>query len=197
MSNNFISPQGTQTEPLPAKTSSGSAKSRNVNVIIDADGNKLVLINDIRFKGKRKIDWESVKLYLREYVGTYYEIEESSEIVYIGNEFPEEFTESESRKALMGANAKAKANAATAIPELIHIAANPSFQENRKEKHVKKAKYGWYKYDIRFALPVYENEILVRYNAFSARLLVNHAENGKKYLYDILAIKKETSKPQQ
>lgn len=26
---------------------------------------------------------------------------------------------------------------------------------------------------------------------------VNHAENGKKYLYDILAIKKETSKPQQ
>ena len=26
---------------------------------------------------------------------------------------------------------------------------------------------------------------------------VNHAENGKKYLYDILTIKKETSKPQQ
>lgn len=172
-------------------------KDRNINVIIDADRNKLVLINDIRFKGKRKIDWQNVKLYLQEYVGAYYEIEESSEIVYIGNEFPEEFTESESRKALMGANAKAKANAATAIPELIQIASNPSYEENRKEKHVKKAKNGWYKYDIRFALPVYENEILVRYNVFSARLLVNHAENGKKYLYDILAVKKETSKPQQ
>ncbi len=39
--------------------------------------------------------------------------------------------------------------------------------------------------------------MVVRYNIFDARLLVNHAENGKKYLYDILAIKKETSKPQQ
>lgn len=170
-------------------------KDKDINIIIDADGNKIVLINDIRFKGKRKIDWESVKLYLQEYVGAYYEIEESSEIIYIGNEFPEEFAESESRKALMGANAKA--NAATAIPELIQIAANPSFEENRKEKHAKKAKNGWYKYDVRFALPVYENQVLVRYNIFNARMLVNHAENGKKYLYDILAVKKETSKPQQ
>lgn len=172
-------------------------KGRNVNTIIDADGHKLVLINDIRFKGKRKIDWEDVKLYLQEYVGDYYEIAENSEKIYIGNELPEEFTESESRKSLMGANAKAKANAATAIPELIQIAANPSYEENRKEKHAKRAKNGWYKYDIRFALPIYENEILVRYNIFNARLLVNCAENGKKYLYDILAIKKETSKPQQ
>lgn len=170
---------------------------RDIHVISDTEGNKLVLINNIRFKGKRKIDWESVKSYIQEYVGTYYEITENSEIIYIGNEFPEEYTESESRKALMGANAKAKANASIAIPQLIQIATNPSFEINRKEKHVKRAKNGWYKYDIRFALPVYENEVLVRYNVFSARLLINHAENGKKYLYDILAIKKETSKPQQ
>jgi len=56
-------------------------------------------------------------------------------------------------------------------------------------------RYGWYRYDVRFALPVYEESVLVRYNVFGARLLINHAENGKKYLYDILAIKKETSKP--
>ncbi|MCM1244659.1 MAG: hypothetical protein NC293_03335 [Roseburia sp.] len=108
----------------------------------------------------------------------------------IGNELPEEYTESESRKSLMGANAKAKANAATAIPELIQIASNPAFEENRKEKHNQNAKYGWYRYDVRFALPVYEENILVRYNIFHARLLVNHAGNGRKYLYDILAIKK-------
>ena len=47
----------------------------------------------------------------------------------------------------------------------------------------------------RFALPVYEENTLVRYNIFHARLLINHAENGRKYLYDILAVKKETSKP--
>ena len=50
---------------------------------------------------------------------------------------------------------------------------------------------------MRFAIPVYENDVLVRYNVFGARLLITHAENGKKYLYDILTIKKETSKPQQ
>ena len=170
-------------------------ENRNVDIIICADGKKLVLINDIRFKGKRQIDWDDVKQYLRGYVGDYYEIEKNAERVYIGSEFPEEYTESESRKSLMGANAKAKANAATAIPELIQIASNPAFEENRKQKHNKNAKYGWYRYDVRFALPVYEENTLVRYNIFHARLLINHAENGRKYLYDILAVKKETSKP--
>lgn len=32
-------------------------ENRNVNIITDADGKKLVLINDIRFKGKRQINW--------------------------------------------------------------------------------------------------------------------------------------------
>ena len=156
---------------------------------------KLVLINDIYFKGKRKINWDEVKQYLKGYVGDYYEIEENAERIFIGSELPEEYTESESRKSLMGANAKAKANAATAIPELIQIALNPAYEENRKEKHVKNAMHGWYRYDVRFALPVYEENVLIRYNIFHARLLINHAENNRKYLYDILAIKKETSKP--
>ena len=60
------------------------------------------MINDIRFKGKRQIDWDDVKQYLEGYVGDYYEIEESAERIYIGNELPEEYTESESRKSLMG-----------------------------------------------------------------------------------------------
>ena len=170
---------------------------RNIKIITDADGDKLVLINDIVFKGKRNINWDEVKVYLKGYVGDFYQIEKNAEIVYIGNELPEEYTESESRKALMGANAKAKANAATAIPELIQIATNEEFQENFKKKHNKNAKKGWYRYEVSFALPIYENSILIRYNVFNARLLINHAENGKKYLYDILAIKKETSKPQQ
>ena len=161
-------------------------ENRNVNIITDADGKKLVLINDIRFKGKRQIDWDDVKQYLEGYVGDYYEIAENAEHIFIGSELPEEYTESESRKSLMGANAKAKANAATAIPELIQIASNPAFEENRKEKHNKNAKFGWYRYDVRFALPVYDENVLVRYNIFHARLLINHAENGRKYLYDIL-----------
>ena len=35
----------------------------NVSVIQDADGNNIVIINDIRFKGKRSIDWKEVRLF--------------------------------------------------------------------------------------------------------------------------------------
>lgn len=170
-------------------------KNRNVNIIIDAEGNKLVLINDIRFKGKQHIDWDSVKTYLEGYIGDYYEISESADRIYIGKTLSDEFTGSKYTKSLKGGNAKAKANASTAIPELIQIATNPDWEENKKEKHNEDAQFGWFRYDVRFAIPIYENDTLVRYNVFGARLLVNHAQNGKKYLYDILAIKKETSKP--
>lgn len=60
-------------------------ENRKINIILDADGNRLVLINDIVFKGKRNINWDEVKTYLEQYVGDYYEIEESSEKVYIGS----------------------------------------------------------------------------------------------------------------
>lgn len=169
--------------------------NRNVNIITDEEGNRIALIKDIRFRGKQNIDWKSVKAYLEGYMGDSYEISESAERVYIGKTLSDEFTGSEFTKSLKGANAKAKANAATAIPELIQIALNPKWQENKKEKHNEIAKYGWYRYDVKFAIPIYENNRLVRYNIFGARLLVNHSYNGKKYLYDIVAIKKETSKP--
>ena len=42
---------------------------RKVNVIEDLDGNKIVFIHDIRFKGKRSVDWRDVEAYLKQYVG--------------------------------------------------------------------------------------------------------------------------------
>ncbi len=170
---------------------------RNVNIITDLDGKKFVLINDIRFRAKVRDDWNVIEEYLKEYVGEFYEIEESSEKIYISTDFPDEYASSESRIALKGAVAKAKANASQAIPELISIATNPKHEENKKAKHKEDAMYGWYRYDIRFALPVYDDKTgkVVRYNIYSANMLVRHAEDEKKYLYDILAIKKETSSP--
>ena len=41
---------------------------RKVTVITDADGRKIVMINDILFKG-RKIDWNLVRDYLKRFVG--------------------------------------------------------------------------------------------------------------------------------
>ena len=49
-------------------------ENRNVNIITSADGQKLVLINDIRFKAKVRGDWTAVEKYLKEYIGDFYEI---------------------------------------------------------------------------------------------------------------------------
>ncbi|MCC8049400.1 MAG: hypothetical protein LIP10_01910 [Clostridiales bacterium] len=170
---------------------------RNVSVIEEENGKKLVLINDKRFKGMDKKDWKDIEVYLAQYVGKCYEIAETSDIVYIDRDFPDEFANSKERIGLKGANRKAKANASQGIPEMIQIAVNPKWEQNKEDKHKKDAKFGWYRYTVRFALPVYGNnpEELIRYNVFGAKMLVRHAEDGKKYLYDILAIKKENEQP--
>ncbi len=130
---------------------------RNVSVIQDVDGNKIVVINDIVFKGRRSIAWEDVEKYLKRYVGDFYSIAQDNEIIYIGSELPSEYTGSIYTKKLKGADAKAKANAAQAIPEMIEIATNGIFAENRKAKHGRDAKNGWYRYDTRFGIPVYRS----------------------------------------
>ena len=63
----------------------------NVNIITDADGKKLVLINDIRFRAKVRDDWTAVEEYLKEYIGDFYEIEETSEKIFISADFPDEY----------------------------------------------------------------------------------------------------------
>ena len=80
------------------------------------------MINDILFKSRRSVDWDEIEQVLRKYIGEYYEIAATAEKVYIGSDFPDEFTHSKYTKAIKGANEKAKANAITAIGELIQIA---------------------------------------------------------------------------
>ncbi|MDO4960689.1 MAG: hypothetical protein Q4E57_02365 [Eubacteriales bacterium] len=167
---------------------------RKVSIIEDLNGKKVVFIHDIRFKGKRTIHWEDVESYLRDYIGELYYVTATEDEIFIGSDLPKEYAGSVYTKKLKGANAKAKANATQGIPEMIEIAANKQYEENHKEKHSNDAKHGWYKYDTRFALPVFdESGEVERYNVFYARLLVRHAGNGKKYLYDIIEIKKEMS----
>lgn len=170
---------------------------RNITIFTDRNGKKIVQINDLRFKGKKREDWKEVENYLKEYVGQFYEIAETAEKIFISSDFPDEYTGSESRLLLKGAAAKAKANAVQGIPELIQLATNKEYSANIKKKHEKDAKFGWYRYDVRFALPAYDDKTgnISHYNIFFSRLLVRHDADGRKYLYDLLAIKKETSSP--
>ena len=167
---------------------------RKVNVVEDLDGNKMVFIHDVRFKGKRSIEWADVETYLKQFVGESYVIEDTKDMVYIGTDFPDEYAHSEYTISLKGANAKAKANTAQGITELIEIATGKEYRENTKIKHSKDAKFGWYRYTSRFALPVYKESGEVEgYNVFKVIMVVRHAQDGKLYLYDLVNIKKETS----
>lgn len=163
----------------------------NVSIIVDANGDRVVVINDLRFKRSKRVDWNTVEAYLKEYIGNCAEILDTNEMVYIGSDFPDEYSHSKDTKVLRGPNEYAKANASIAIKELIQIASNKAFSENHKDKHNSKAKYGWYRYDTRFAIPKYNNDgELAGYNIFKGRLVIRHAQDGKLYLYDILRIKK-------
>lgn len=103
---------------------------RTVNVIENLDGKKTIIIQDIRFRGKRNINWTDVERYLVEFIGDiYYIAENNNEEIYIGRDLPSEYTGSIYTKHLKGMVAKAKANASVGIPQLIEIATNPRFEK--------------------------------------------------------------------
>lgn len=173
-----------------------SKKDQRIHIIQDENNKSIVLINDIRFKSRRNIDWNEIEEYLKEYIGNTYEILETCEKIYIGNDFPDEFCHSKDKIRLKGANEKAKANMISAIEELICIATDRTEAEDYKGKHGAKAKKGWYRYDTRFGIPKYdENGELEEYHIYSAKMLVRRDEDGKLYLYDFVRTKKETSSP--
>lgn len=170
--------------------------NRKIEIVHDTDGKSIVVIHDIRFKGKRRINWKEVEHFLKEYVGDCYEIAQTAEKVYIGSDFPDEFTSSKDTANLRGTLAKAKANATQGVKELLEIAWDGQHTANKEKKHEYDAKYGWYRYYSRFALPVYsEDNMVERYNVFHVQMIIRHDQNGKKYLYDMINIKKGTEHP--
>lgn len=167
---------------------------RKIDVIDAFDDKKIVIIHDIIFKKKQYVEWKDVKEYLKRYVGEVYTILSARENIYIGPNFPNEFTGSAYTYSFKGANVKAKANAVQGISKMIEIAIGGNYKANDDAKYNRNAKFGWYRYDSYFAIPVHDNDGEVdHYNVFHASLLIRHAEDGKKYLYDIINIKKETS----
>lgn len=105
-------------------------RENDVNITME-NNEKIVLVRNLLFKGRRNIAWHEVEKYLRSFVGKSYLISEYGNMIFIGADFPDEFAGSDYTKKLKGTLAKAK----------------------------------------------------------------GHSHDGKRYLYDIVNIKKETSKP--
>ena len=76
----------------------------------------------IIFKGKRSVNWKDAREYLKKYVGEFYTIASTGDVVYVGSDLPCEYSGSLYTKKLNGTVAKAKANATQGIPELLEIA---------------------------------------------------------------------------
>ena len=171
-------------------------ESENVYICTDDNNNKIVTISSIKFKGKRSVDWKDVEGYLSRYRNMSAKILEKGCEIRIDGSFADEFCWSKDTKKLVGAFAKAKANAAQAIIELIENATNERYQPNMEQKHSSNAKYGWYRYTCRFQLPVMnEAGDIERFNQFRIEMVIRHASDHNRYLYDFVNIKKETSKP--
>ena len=54
--------------------------NRNVIIAKDTKGKKIVVINSIRFAGKRSINWDNVRNYLKSFVDKNYRIESTDDI---------------------------------------------------------------------------------------------------------------------
>lgn len=112
-------------------------------IIQDVEDNKVVVIPNMIFSNKQNIDWNDVEAYLQQYVGEIVEMTESKDIICLGKDFPDEFAGSKYTRKAKGARAKAKANSVQGIREMVEIAANKTFRENHKTKHLSDAGNGW------------------------------------------------------
>jgi hypothetical protein len=174
----------------------GEMMKRRIDIVTDLENRKIVVIHDVIFRGRQNIEWDEIKEYLKEFVGKSFIIDSVDEMIYMGVDLPLEYAGSNDTFSLKGQRAKAKANAVQGLPEMIMIAWNRSYKENHESKHRQDAKYGWYRYDTRFALPVYDEDgEVIRYNVFHAYLIIRHAADKKLYLYDLINVKKEPGNP--
>ena len=152
---------------------------------------EIVKIQEIKFRS-RNIDWNLVEDELHKYEDKVFVIKASQEEINIGKDFADEFSHSRDGQLFVGANKKAKANMVTIIGELIENAENCVTYPDYEGKHGKKAACGWHRYDVRFAMPQYDNKGNVSgYSNYISRMVVRGDESGTLYLYDFLRTKKE------
>ena len=153
----------------------------------------MVVIEKIIYPNKSRIPWKDVANYMKQYEGQTHIITEYGDEIKLNYISASEYASSNYTKKLRGALAKAKANAVQIIPELIQHATNKRWIENKSEKHSKNAINGWYRYDVWFAMIVYDPETREkRKNSYRGTLVVRSNDNGL-YFYDIIDIKKRDS----
>lgn len=146
-------------------------------------------------------DYEDLSIYdaqqkaknnIKKQRGNKYKNIETSNNIYIDKKTMNEFTYSKYSSMAENKIKYVKCILSVYIEELFLNANNKTYEANRKSKHKIDAKYGFYEYNVKFS--VLQNKKEVMYNC---TLLVRNDANGKKYLYDILDIKKFSQLPRE
>ncbi len=161
----------------------------------EVNGKKIAWIENNPLSLKDLTNYKKVAAYIANHIGEAYTILESGYRVYIGENLPKEYTQSEYTKALLRNNQpilRAKKKTIGSFGEMIEIATNRRWE---KTKHAanKDAKYGVYRYSTAFAFPVKQNGKITSVKSFDAELVILNSSDGKKYLYDIVNIKENTA----
>lgn len=161
----------------------------------EVDGQQIAWIENSSLSNKDLRDHKKIAEYIGRHIGEVYTIIESGQRVYIGEDLPSEYTQSEYTKRLLKNNPatlKAKNRASDALGDMIEIASDRRW-EKTKHTHNKDAKFGMYRYNSRFAFAVNGGNGTPNVHAYDVELLIRNASDGKKYLYDIVNIKKNTA----
>ena len=162
------------------------------------NGKSVVWVDNNIFANRKpgQSDTDVVLDFLTDHIGDVYTIIESGQKVYLGKELPGEYTYSQYTQRLWKnrqALGKAKNRMASGIGEAIEIATNRRW-EKTKHPHNKDAKYGMYRYDSKIAFPTYNTDgSMAAVHAYDIELVVRNASDKKKYLYDVVNIKKDAT----
>lgn len=164
------------------------------------DGQKVVVL-DQNVLGQRPNTMKKetfIKNYLvdlaRNNPDVFARIEENGHKIYLDdNVLPNEYAYSKSAQNAKGEIKNIRERALSNLDEIIEVGSNRRFEGNRKEnlqpKRADKKRGGMYKYDTKIAIPG-ENGMESFYDA---TVLIRYDQNGKRYLYDIVGIKKDGS----
>lgn len=155
--------------------------------VYNADGsfNRLRIIDkDFDNMDFKNINKEIVKN-INSQRGEVYKITETNNSVIIDKKASREYSFSKYSQSLNINTKKLKGILSKYLKEIISNSFDRRFVNYKKAKHVKDAKYGFYRYKIVFSI-----KDDVKENIYEAVVLIRNSEDKKKYLYDILDIKK-------
>ena len=97
---------------------------------------------------------------------------------------------SKSTRSLPIGKLNAKARASIGLREIVENASNRRWEANKKKEHRIDGKHGFYRYDVKFSFIHNWKE-----HIYKGILLIRNDLNYKKYLYDVLDIKKVGTNP--